>query len=323
MVTLRACPGCGSGRWSGVPIRTDLRAKDVARWGDAVIGEPRFALCHRCGLLFARARQAASTSDAYYAAFQTLEHRDYAVYPPPQLFLDNQAKYAEALGAVLDGHGVFRPGQRVLQIRSECGLHLARLRRRWGLTELYALDHFDSNIRYAREDLGLPHVQRLSPTMEIPFAGPFDVILCNHALTHALDPAAVLARLRALLADDGVIVFYGEDSHEGFLRRGWPLPRVNNYHKQLLTKTSLEHLGRLHGFDTRVVHTFKERIPWAVPKRAMVAIGRRAPALTPDALPPFRYRSDLWTMRWARVKASAVSAFSQPEKRRRRDLEVR
>jgi SAM-dependent methyltransferase len=309
-VTLSFCPGCGSSKFSGLPIKTDLKAKHFKLWGDALVADPEFALCHRCGLIFARCRQTTAASEAYYTAFQELERRDYAVYPPPEVFLENQRRYADQLGEVLDRENVFQVGQRVLQIRAECGMHLARLRDRHGITELYGLDYFNSNLRYAREDLGLSNVGQLHPSLEgLPFTDrSYDVILCNHLLTHALDLPGVIRWLLSLLAPAGAVVFYGEENHDNYLRRRWPLPRVNNYHKQLLSPESFRNLCRVHGLEMRIVHTFRERIPWAVPSRTMVAIARAGERTPPEELPEYDYESVLSSMRLLETNALSEGA---------------
>ncbi len=276
MTMLTTCPGCDSVALHPLALATDLKPADHEKWGeDVLVRDPAFASCSGCGLVFARRRQSAAVSQTYYDAFQELEHREYAVYPPPEQFITQQTLYAAALGEVLDRELVFAPHHRVLNIRAECGMHLLRLREVHGITDLYGLDHFDSNVRYGQHDLRLPHMALLPPQLNrVPFDPPtYDVVLVNHLLTHALDLSAVFGFLRSILAPDGVLVLYGEENHRSFLKKD-PLPRVNNYHKQLFTEDSLLKVCGVHGWDARVVHCFRHAIPWATAKNTLVVVAK-------------------------------------------------
>ena len=289
MKTLSQCPACGSQELLPVDFPTDLKESEIREFSGVVAADSDFALCARCELLFARKRQDASDTVAYYDTFTTIEKRDYAVYPPPQEFLDAQARLSEFLLGLLESAGVLQGRSSVLNIRSECGLHLAGLRDRYGFSELYGLDHFESNFRYAREDLGISHMAELHPfSPAVPFERKrFDLVLCNHMVTHALEPMKLLAWFRELLEDGGVVVLYNEIDHlprfyEGSLyKKG-----VVNFHKQLLTQKSLDNLCRLGGFDTEFLACNPEKIRWASNRGSMVFLLRPSQPLAVEALPP-------------------------------------
>ncbi|WP_455234005.1 class I SAM-dependent methyltransferase [Thiogranum longum] len=291
MKTLDRCPACDSGELIPIDFPTDLKDHEVREFGSVVIKDSGFALCARCQLLFARNRQDRSDAVGYYDAFSKLEKREYAVYPPPREFLDAQNRLSDYLFQLLGSEaGVLEGKQSVLNIRSECGMHLARLRDDYGFKELYGLDHFESNIRYAKENLGLVNMGLLHPfELEIPFdRKQFDLILCNHLVTHAFEPMSLLAHLRQLLSEDGAVVLYNEIDHmprfyEGSLyKKG-----VVNFHKQLLTEPSLHNMCLLGGFQPKMLACNPEKIRWASNRGSMVFLLRKGEAIAPDALPPF------------------------------------
>lgn len=286
MITLNSCPACENQVLADVTLSTNVTADDVQRFGTGVLVDSDYAICPRCELIFARNRQDDAETDDYYRAFAVLEQRDYAVYPPPRDFVDAQTRFSHALLDLLDRQQILHSRLRVLNIRCELGIHLARLRDRYGVHALYGLDHFESNIHYARNDLGLAHVALLHPAkLEIPFDLPeYDLILANHQLTHALAPAALMRRLKQLLAPKGLLVLFNELDHARlfqdakFFRQG-----IISYHKQLLTQRSLENFCRLSGLEPRMLARDAEGMRWASGRHSMVLLAHaRAPMLAND-----------------------------------------
>jgi SAM-dependent methyltransferase len=152
---------------------------------------------------------------------------------------------------MLQERQLLRPDLNVLHLRCDGGTLLARLREDWGVSGLFGLDYFDSNIRYATEVLQLEHIARLDAgRCLMPFAPRFDLIISNHMLTHALDPRRFLATLREQLKPEGVVFFYNEVDHEALMApdSGFLAGGINAFHKQLLTRVSLAHLLRAAGF---------------------------------------------------------------------------
>ena len=306
MEVLNECPACGSDDLVPVDFPTDLKEHELQEFGSAVIKDSGLALCSRCQLLFARNRQDKSDVLGYYHAFSKIEKREYAVYPPPQEFLQAQERLSNYLFKLLESEqGVLEGKTSALNIRTECGLHMARLRDEYGFTELYGLDHFDSNMRYAREDLGLENMGFLHPyEFELPFERKqFDLVLCNHLVTHAFKPMALLAHLRQLLTDNGAVVVYNEIDHmprfyEGSLHK----KGVVNFHKQLLTQNSLHNMCRLGGFKAKMLACNPEKIRWASNRGSMVFLLRKGEPISPDALPAFGRREVLDAIAEGRAK---------------------
>lgn len=276
MVELQRCPACGADTLDAIALPSNLQGQDgelAARWGDSA-----FRLCRRCELLFAGRRQGPDEAEEYYECFMKLERRDYAVYPPPQLFVENQLAYARDEMEHLHAAGVIRPRMRALHVRCECGAHLRHLRDRFGVEQLYGLDHFDSNIRFAQQDFGLRHVAPLHPLkLTLPFeCREFDLILANHQLTHALDPASLMRQLIDLLAPDGVLVLHGEIDHEQWFRKyGNPHDGIITFHKQILTKNSLLNLCRSFGLKPHLLHYDAQGLKWARSHCSMTVLATR------------------------------------------------
>jgi 2-polyprenyl-3-methyl-5-hydroxy-6-metoxy-1,4-benzoquinol methylase len=237
--------------------------------------------------MFARNRQERGEIDAYYEAFPVIEKRGYTVWPLPQRFIDAQTAFCDRLVGTLEEAGLIRAEMSVLNIRCEFGAHLARLRDKHGVKELYGLDHFATNLRHAREVLGLENLDSLDPYLtELPFGSKkFDLILANHLLTHALDPMGLMAILRARVAPGGAVVFYNEIDHIAIMdlpktfRRG-----VVSYHKQLLTRTSLENMCRLAGFRTAWLDYDPVGIKWASGRHSRTIVGYPAEPIEVSAI---------------------------------------
>jgi len=282
MKTLSKCPACSCEDLREVDLATNLTAEDKTLIGSTVIWQADYASCPRCELMFARNRQEREEIDDYYDAFPVIEKRKYTVYPLPQRFIASQEAFCDRLVGNLVKAGLIRPDMSVLNIRCEYGVHLARLRDTYGVKELYGLDHFETNLRYAREDLGLENLGTLKPyPKQLPFGDKrFDLILANHTLTHALDPMGLLAIFRERVAPGGAIVFYNELDHIPLMDLPKTFKRgINSYHKQLLTKTSLENMLRLAGYGTEWLDYDPVGIKWASGRHSRTIIGRPSPAI--------------------------------------------
>ena len=265
---LSACPSCGWGEGILLPVRPAV----VKAGACQVIERPRYTRCGGCSLIYAAIRQSPDELEAYHQAFQESEQRTYTVYPPPPEYLQHQAAYAEALGLIVDRH-IDVSDQHVLQLRCECGFHLARLKDRGA--EVWGLDYFPSNVQYARENLGVSAGLMTADLASSPgLDRAYDVILSNHLLTHALDLTETLHVMLRVLRPGGTLILHGEPDLTIRIRQRWP-KRINNYHKQLFTRESLVAVCRQVGLEADVVHTFKKGLTHAIPAHSMVAIARR------------------------------------------------
>lgn len=302
MHSLTECPACECAELTAVDMPNDLKYLPPDQITPTLILDSSFALCPTCGLLFARNRESLEEMQEYYSLFAKLEKKEYAVYPPPREFVEVQSRFAETVTGWLDRAGVLKPEMRVLNLRCECGAILARLRDHYGMTHLYGLDHFESNCQYARDDFGLPNVDLLDPAVtRIPFADTkYELILANHQVTHALRPMELLDELRGLLAPDGVLVLFNEVDHAHLLQSGPAYGRgVINFHKQLLTRGSLENMCALAGLDPQFIWRDDAGQRWASSRSGMMLVARAAEPRSVDRLPAidvseFLQAADQW-----------------------------
>ncbi|MDA1326305.1 MAG: class I SAM-dependent methyltransferase [Proteobacteria bacterium] len=249
MTECEACPCCGGRDLEAVACRNDLNAIDGVNDG---MRDSFYHVCLDCSVIFARRRQSLASVPLFYQWFAHLERRDYAVYPPPQNYIQAKSAGARTLLGYLADRGVLSPGMTIAHVRCDAGSLLMRIREQFPDCTLHGYDYFESNIRYAH-DQGLDGVGQLDAA-GIKFADgtAYDLIVCNHIFTHSFDPAADLQKLYAALKPGGVLFLYNEVDH---LLRFQPKGRfyqwvaLNNFHKQLLSPASLEVLLTRGGFS--------------------------------------------------------------------------
>jgi SAM-dependent methyltransferase len=308
MERLVACPGCGSDALQAVFPYNDLRY--LERRVDPDFARSDFVICRGCGLMFASRRQAAEDFGEYYTRFAEWESRTYAVYPPPAKFIHGKAQAAVEITRALVEQALLHPGGRVLHIRADGGALLARLRDHHGVTDVYGLDVFDTNRRFARERYRLQNVEPLIyGDFAIPFGSvSFDLIVSNHLLTHACRPRDALMALRDRLRPGGAVFLYNEQDHMLAFTRGASFLRdgINNFHKQLFTEETLLALLRLSGAKGNVVG-HRNTSPLVVARRAAPLA---APELPPNHYAPyfdaFRAWAEAHEHRWQRQHAQRL-----------------
>lgn len=154
--------------------------------------------------------------------------------------------HVEVLGALLQPRGA-----RVLEVRVKSGAILDGLRRQWG-AEVYAMPIWESQQFIVRELYGIPTSDLIDfERFAIPFDGPFDIIVCQHMLTHALHPAAFLAEVRRKLAPGGHIYLHNEpDDAEFLLKNQSMIATLNPLHMQAFDQPSLVRALAANGFET-------------------------------------------------------------------------
>lgn len=294
MIQLPDCPACSDTKIREIYPYNDLvyRSEPEAR----AIDTSCFCACDTCGLFFARRRQHLDSVTEFYAHFAQFENRHYAVYPPADNYVRGKEKTATRICMLLEERGLLKQDLEVLHARCDCGTLLAMLRERYGVSRLFGLDYFDSNIRYAGEVLSLPNIAKLDAGRFVDaFDRRFDLIVSNHMITHALEPLRFCATVRGLLKPGGVVFFYNEPDHETLMAKesqqlDWG---INAFHKQLLTRLSLGGILRRAGFQFDAVCT---QGPW------LEALARPAPvpvaAVDADAAEVARLTATF--MAWAR-----------------------
>lgn len=161
-----------------------------------------------------------------------------------------QRETARRLLARIERH--VQPGE-LLDVGCWTGFLLAEARSRgWGVT---GIEPSEFAAAYAREHHGLDVQIADLATAELPDRH-FQAIVMGDVIEHLLDPAAALERLRALLADGGVLCLIAPDAGSliarALGRRWWS---VIPTHVQYFTRASLSRLLERCGFSVIEVAT--------------------------------------------------------------------
>ena len=284
-LTLTSCPLCG-GLESTVmnPWNKFVLTQKAPDESSAVYD---YSVCHQCGVLFAARRPVGdryrfllshygettakrgggayianrvlnpyplsehdraelrrlATPGIYVSDHRGVANKDFLV-PLLRDRLEN-AVHVELLGALLEPRGA-----RVLEVRSRAGTILEGLRRAWG-ADVYAMPIWESQQFILREVLGIPTSDLIDfERFEIPFEGVFDLIVCNHQLTHALQPQAFFAELRRKLKPGGHIYLYTEPDDAEYLDGNQSMfATLNPLHMQAFDQASLVRGLAANGFE--------------------------------------------------------------------------
>ncbi len=270
MQRLLACPSCG-----GDDLRDLFDDNDISQHDELpdALRRSDYRLCRHCALIFASWRQLPEAADAYYDLFPSLEHRDYATYPPPQTYQKSKAEVANWIAGELNKQDLLKDHVRILHVRCDCGSLGPAVRSHIPNAVVVGLDYFASNVRFANEN-GSVEAGDLSPAGATPLHHEkFDIIIINHMFTHALDLRSDLDIYLEMLGEEGVLFVYNEIDFSEMLRLGgryFRLKPVNNYHKQLFSPHSFQRLFALAG--CRIVQAQRRR-------NTLCALVRRDPAL--------------------------------------------
>jgi SAM-dependent methyltransferase len=283
---LDRCPGCGHrdrtivNAWNKF-ILTAKAPDDTSAIYD-------YSVCHACGVLFAARRPVGSRYRFLLAHFgevtakrgggaeianrvlnpYPLDDADRAelrrlaapgIYVSDHLGLRNKdyllpllrdrldsSVHVDILGALLHPRGA-----RVLEVRSRSGAILDGLRRAWD-ARVFAMPIWESQQFILRDILDIPTSELIDfERFAIPFEEPFDLIVCNHMLTHALDPAAFLAEVRRCLAPGGHLYLHGEPDDAEYLDGNQSMfATLNPLHMQAFDQASLMRMLDANGFAT-------------------------------------------------------------------------
>ena len=239
MIRCTTCPCCGGRELHATPSQNDLHSIAGVNGG---MKDSEYHACGECGLIFARRRQTPDQAALYYQYFAHLEHRDYAIYPPPNSYVTAKELAASKHLSFLEDHCALSNNINVAHVRCDFGSLLEKIVARYPGSSIYGFDYFESNIRFARER-GLKLVESLNPAgIGFPKEVKFDLIICNHLLPHSLNPSNDLQKLRRSLKPNGLIYFYNEADHLirfDPAKKGYQWVMLNNFHKQLFSMPSL------------------------------------------------------------------------------------
>jgi SAM-dependent methyltransferase len=154
--------------------------------------------------------------------------------------------HVDVIGAFLKPRGA-----RVLEVRSRAGTILDGLRRAWD-ADVSAMPIWESQQFILREILGIPTSDLIDfERFAIPFDGTFDLIVCNHMLTHAVSPVGFFDELKRKLRPGGHIYLYTEpDDAEYLAGKQSMFSTLNPLHMQAFDQASLVRMLAALGFET-------------------------------------------------------------------------
>ena len=284
VVDLTACTVCGHTEWTDVCEYNRFLLSGAAP--DDTAARANYALCHRCGVVFARKRPVGTRFRSLLEQFEETIGRTLGDGHGPKLLgsrrlSDSDAAQLKARAAhpvfvsevprvrdrqhlpqlmrdrlVAAAHveilGSLLPlaAPRVLEIRPRFGAIGASLRRLYG-GETAALPLFEVQQLLVREVYGTRADHLLDyETLSIPYEGCFDLVVANHLLTHAVRPAQALAAIREKLSPGGHLYLYNEPDEADFLETCKSIfNTLNAFHLQTFDGPSLARALQSAGFE--------------------------------------------------------------------------
>jgi SAM-dependent methyltransferase len=285
IVDLVACSVCGHQVFTGVCEFNRFFLSETAP--DAQAMRADYALCHRCGVVFARRRPVGerfrflvehfeetigrSVNDGGHGT-KLLGSRRLSDDAREQLraraaqpmFVSEvpRAKNRQHLTALLRdrlavaahveilGSLLTLDRPRVLELRPRFGAIGGALRRLYG-GETFALPLFEAQQLLVREVYGTCAEHLLDyDAFSIPYSGEFDLVVANHLITHAVHPQQTLATIRQRLAPGGHLYLYNEPDESDFLERGKSIfNTLNAVHLQTFDAAALARALQSAGFE--------------------------------------------------------------------------
>jgi len=285
ILTLEQCPVCGGAESTRVSRYNRFVLFD--RTPDAASAIYNYSLCHACGVVYAARRPAAGRYEWLLERFEETLGRTKAGAPRPGKFALSSSSLTDEARAQLRrmaANGVFVSGHsgisskdflpslmndrlassmhveilgsllpltapRVLEIRSRLGSISAMLQRLYGASG-FAMTIFENQRFLVEEVYGFPAVCPIDfDAFDIPFDGPFDLIVSNHMLTHSVRPKAFLATVRNRLTPGGHLYLYNEPLEGEFLERGKSMfNTLNPFHLQTFNQASAVRALEANGF---------------------------------------------------------------------------
>jgi SAM-dependent methyltransferase len=280
-----ACPFCGNDARTLVNEFNKLILMDKAP--DDHSARYDFSLCHACGISYATRRPFGERYKFLLANFGevTAKHgggREFTnplLNPYPLTNHDREElKRRAAKGVFVSEHLGLRSKEyleglvrdrlensvhvdllgslvppykaRVLEIRPRTGMISESLRRLFG-AEVHGMPIWESQRFllqevYGIESAGLVDYDRFT----IPYDGQFDLIICNHMLTHAVRPREFFETVRRSLSPEGYIYFYNEpDDAEYLLGNQSMFATLNPLHMQAFDMSSFVRGLAANGFE--------------------------------------------------------------------------
>jgi cyclopropane fatty-acyl-phospholipid synthase-like methyltransferase len=307
IVDVKNCYACGSADFEKAFANETLRHNSLLRVRSAdlssvglkvqsTFSKPNWTICAVCGLIFAGHRPGEQgTAEWYLDLFKMSEQREYDITPLPQGFVTSKAASGKKLFELLSSLGVIKQGASVLHVRCATGSFL-ELVRQHKQCEISGMDFFSACVQHANAALGTEIVHQMNgPQPENPIPERrYDLIVSNHMLTHAHDPAKLVQNFRQWLKPNGVLVVLNEPDHQQTLGSFKAYPRgINFFHKQLFSENTFRSAMAQWGFELeRVLDPRQSKL-----MRNMMFVCRQ---VTPNAKPRSTPKSSRKLLRnWA------------------------
>jgi SAM-dependent methyltransferase len=281
------CPVCGGADATAQVCRYN-KFVTYQRVPDEASMRYDYALCHRCGIVYATRRPGGERYDWLFDHFEdTIGRTAPGEERPAKLVLssapltDQTREHLKRLASpgvfVSDHSGVSRKdylpalladrlatsthveiigslipleAARVLEIRSRLGGLSAALKRLYD-ADCSVMTLFE-NQRYLIEEVyGIPARCPIDfEDFSIPFEGPFDLIVAKHMFTHAVHPREFLALVRRHLRPGGHLYLYSEFVEAEFLDESHSMfNTMNPFHLQTFNTASAVRGLEANGFS--------------------------------------------------------------------------
>jgi SAM-dependent methyltransferase len=284
-LTLDACPGCGHDSRTIVnPFNKLVMLKTAP---DATAARYDYAICHACGLGYATRRPFGARYRHLLEHFGEVtgkigdnkEIKNPLLNPRPLTDGDRdrlsrlasrgvwvsehlgvrKTEYLEALlrdrfenSVHLDllSSLVAPKNARILEIRPRTGMISDGLRRLFD-AQVCTLPIWESQRYLLKAVYGIDSPGLVDyDDFNIPFEGRFDLIICNHMLTHVVRPVLFFDAILAHLKPNGYVYFYNEPEDAEFLKGSQSMiATLNPLHMQTFDQRSLVRLLAARGFN--------------------------------------------------------------------------
>ena len=302
-LALDACPMCGEPRrtivneWNKLVTMQKAPDADSARYN--------YAICHGCGTGYATRRPFGSRYGFLLANFGevTNKHDGAAEFTNPLLnpypltdtdrevlarraargvfvsehlglrsteYLEGLLKdrlenspHLDLIGALVEPRKA-----RVLEIRPRTGMISEGLRRLFD-ADVHTMPIWESQQFLLKQVYGIDSFGLVDyDEFTIPDGGPFDLVICNHMLTHAVRPQRFFDEIRRTLKPGGHIYFYNEPDDAEFTRHNQSMiAALNPLHMQTFDLNSFVRCLAANGLEV-VFHRRRELNHISLARRA-------------------------------------------------------
>jgi len=203
--------------------------------------------CHRCGLVFLNPRMTAEAYGRFYdGVYRPLVSAFHGRLIDARTIQAEQRDYAVERAEFMRPFMARRSGATLLDIGGSTGVVAHHFVREFGLTGTL-IDPAPLEVEQARQ-LGLETITGLVEEHDFG-RRRFDAVIVCQTVDHLLDVAGTLARVRQILANDGVLFIDIVDFRAAYLRNWSVEDAVKIDHPYYLTEPTMTAYLRSSGFQ--------------------------------------------------------------------------